>query len=590
MSPLTDSQFRILIIDDESSVRNILCDILTGEYHCATADSAENALELLQTEKFSLVLSDINLGGMTGLEIIPQFLSSSPDTVVMMISGEKNIDNAIKAMRAGAFDYIQKPFDLQHIETAVGRALEHHLLLKSKRLHENHLEELIKDRTAQLNYLSFHDTLTGLPNRILLEDRLTQAIISAGQKEKSLALFLLSLDRFREIRDILGHRSGYQLLQNVAERLINHLPAGTTVARFEGDEFSLLLPQIENADGALKIANRLIEALRAPFVIDNDELFITMSIGISLYPGDGENAQTLMGNTAIALRRAKEAGGNNYQFYTADLNTKASNRLTLESNLRKALEREEFEVYYQPKVDFDSSQVVGMEALARWRHPELGLISPVEFIPLAEDTGLIILIGEWILRKACLQSRELQKDGFPALRVSVNLSARQFQQEDLSEMIIGAIQNTGINPTCLELELTESSIMKNPNSAIKTLQNLKEIGIKVSIDDFGTGYSSLAYLKRLPIDVLKIDRSFVQEIAVNPDDAALVMTIITLAHNLRLKVVAEGVETEEQLKFLNLLSCDEWQGYLCSRPLCFEDFKQFLQKHNDSSKSSITTV
>lgn len=578
MFPSTDPQFRILIIDDESSVRNILCDLLSDEYHCTTADSAENALALLQTEKFSLVLSDINLGGMTGLEMIPQFLSSSPDTVVMVISGEKNIDNAIEAIRAGAFDYIQKPFDLQHIETAIKRALEHHSLLESKRLHENHLEELIKDRTAQLNYLSYHDALTGLPNRILLEDRLTQAIVSAGQNEQTLALFLLSLDRFREIRDILGHRSGYQLLQNVAERLISHLPAGTTVARFEGDEFSLMLPQIENAEGTLLIANRLIEALKLPFVIDNNELFITISVGISLYPDDGETAQTLLGNTAVALRRAKEAGGNNYQFYTAGLNTKALNRLTLESNLRKALERGEFEVFYQPKVDFDSGAIVGMEALARWRHPERGLVSPIEFIPLAEDTGLIIPMGEWILRMACLQSTELKNGGFPALRVSVNLSARQFQQENLSEMIVGAIQNTGIDPTCLELELTESSIMKNPVSAIKTLQILKEIGIKISIDDFGTGYSSLANLKRLPIDVLKIDKSFVQEVAVNPDDAALVMTIITLAHNLRLKVVAEGVETEEQLNLLHLLRCDEWQGYFCSQPLCFEDFKGFLQK------------
>lgn len=590
MSPSTDRQFRILIIEDESSVRNILCDLLSDEHHCVTADSAEKALALLQTEKFNLVLSDINLGGMTGLEIIPQLLSSSPDTVVMMISGEKNIDNAIEAIRAGAFDYIQKPFDLQHIETAVRRALEHHSLLESKRLYENHLEELIKDRTAQLNYLSFHDTLTGLPNRILLEDRLTQAIVSAGQKEQTLALFLLSLDRFREIRDILGHRSGYQLLQNVAERLISHLPAGTTVARFEGDEFSLLLPQIENADGTLQIANRLIEALKAPFVVEGNELFITMSVGISLYPGDGENAQTLMGNTAVALRRAKEAGGNNYQFYTAGLNTKASNRLTLESNLRKALEREEFEVFYQPKVNFEGGQIVGMEALVRWRHPELGLVPPIEFISLAEDAGLIIPMGEWILRKACLQSKELQKAGFPALCVSVNLSARQFQQENLSEMIIGAIKNTGIEPTRLELELTESSIMKNPVSAIKMLQTLKEIGIKISIDDFGTGYSSLAYLKRLPIDVLKIDKSFVQEVAINPDDAALVMTIITLAHNLRLKVVAEGVETEEQLKFLHQLRCDEWQGYFCSRPLEFEDFKRFLRKQNNNGESSVVTV
>ena len=573
----------ILIVDDEPEIRSMVRETLSESYNCAVANSAEEALLLLQTEEYGLVISDINMGGMSGLEMIPQVRAIAPDTVIMMISGEQNIESAIEAMRVGAFDYIMKPFDFQHVEAAVRRALEHHALLEAKRHHENHLEELVRQRTAELNHLAYHDALTDLPNRILFEDRLTQALILAERNRQPLGMLFLSLDRFKKVHDTLGRAIGDRLLQKVAERLRGNAHKGETVARFEGDEFALLLTQIGGTEDedVVEVIFQINESLKLPFVIDDHELFITVSIGISLYPDDGADAPTLLKNADAALNRAREQGENNYQFYTADMNAKAMKRLTLENSLRWALERSEFEVYYQPVLDINTRKIVGMEALVRWHHPELGLVQPAEFIPLAEDTGMIVPIGEWVLRTACAQNKSWQAAGFAPLSLAVNLSVRQFQQQNLSEVIARILQETGLNAHDLELELTESSIMKNAESAVRTLGELKAMGVKIAIDDFGTGYSSLGYLKRLPIDTLKIDRSFVCDVTTDPDDAALVMAIITLAHNLRLKVIAEGVDSEEQLRFLHLLRCDEWQGYLFSKPLPVEAFEELLaQGHN----------
>jgi diguanylate cyclase (GGDEF)-like protein len=571
-----DEKEQILIIDDEQAVRNILREALNERYECAAVGSAEEALARLSVKKFDLVISDINLGGISGLEMIPQVKAASPDTVVMMISGEQTIESAVEAMRGGAFDYIMKPFALQHVEAAVRRALDHHSLLEEKRLYENHLEELVRQRTAELDHLAYHDALTDLPNRILFEDRLTQALATAHRHRQTLGMLFLSVDRFKKVNDTLGHAVGYRLLQEVAGRLTNCVRAGETVARFEGNEFALLLTQISGTEDVVEITNCINRSLKRSFSLDGQELFITTSMGISLYPDDGADAPTLLKNAGAALYRAKEHGRDNYQFYTADMNAKALKRLTLENSLRRALERKEFEVYYQPQVDINSKQVVGMEALVRWRHPVLGLISPAEFIPLAEDTGLIMPIGEWVLRTACTQSKSWQDEGLAPLHVAVNLSARQFQQQNLSELVVEVLRETGLDPCGLELEITESSIMKNAESAARTLSELKEMGVKISVDDFGTGYSSLSYLKSLPIDRLKIDQSFVRDVTTDPDDAALTMAIITLAHNLRLKVIAEGVETEEQLRFLHLLRCDEGQGYWFSKPLSVEACKPFL--------------
>lgn len=569
----TDNKAHILIIDDEPVVRNLLTEVLCEKHICTTADSAEKALELLRTEKFSLILSDISMGGMSGLEMIPRVHSSAPDAVIIMISGQQTIDSAIEAMRLGAFDYIKKPFELEQIEIAVRRALEHQSLLLAKRRYENNLEELVRQRTEQLNYLAYHDVLTDLPNRTLFEDRLSQALVMADAN-RQIAVLFLSLDRFKEIQATIGHAAGSEILRETARRLKNCLPDTATVARFEGDEFALLLPQIGTED-VIEITGNIFEALKLPVSAGDHEIFITAGIGISLFPNDGEDAQSLLKKADAALSRAKEQGGKSYQFYTDGMDARAVQRLTLENDLRRALERNEFEVFYQPKINLSTQKVLGMEALLRWRHPESGLISPTEFIPLAEETGLIVPIGEWILRTACAQTKLWHDQGFK-LQVAVNLSARQFAQPNLAENIIGILGETGFNPRFLNLEVTESSIMKNSEAVVKTLAELKNTGIEISIDDFGTGYSSLGYLKHLPIDTLKIDKSFINEVTTNPNDAALVMAIVSLAHNLRLKVVAEGVETEDQLKFLHLLRCDEWQGFFFSQPVSASDFRKIL--------------
>lgn len=577
---------RILIIDDEPVIRNVLCSVLREGYACTEAGSAEEALSLLRSEQFDLVISDINMGGMSGLEMIPHVHTATPNTVVMMISGENGIETAIEALRVGAFDYLVKPFDVQHVEAAVRRALDHHSLLEAKHLHENHLEELVKQRTEELNHQANHDSLTDLPNRILFEDRLTQAVVHAGRHQQKVAMLFLALDRFKKVHDTLGHALGCRLLRGVAERLTGCVHKGSTVARFEGDEFAMLLTHSDGTEieDVVETIYQVNESFKVPFILDGNEVFITTSIGISLYPDDGRDAPTLLKNAGAALYRAKEQGGNNYQFYTADMNAKALRRLVLEGNLRRALERSEFEVYYQPQLDMSTGQIVGMEALVRWRHPELGLISPIEFIPLAEDIGLIIPLGEWVLRTACAQSKSWQDEGLGPVSLSVNLSARQFQQANLFDVVAQILLETKIDPHYLELELTESSIMKNAEAAVMTLSTLKVLGVRISIDDFGTGYSSLAYLKRLPLDVLKIDSSFVRDVTSNPDDAILVEAIITLAHNLRLKVIAEGVETPEQLEFLSQLRCDEWQGYLYSKPLPAEAFRKLLLKGGSANR------
>lgn len=568
-----NSNKNILIIDDEPPIRNLIAEFLKDNFACITADSAEEALKILRSSDINLVLTDINLGGMTGTEMIPHVHAASPDTVVMMISGEGSMEGAINAMRLGAFDYISKPLDLDHIEVAVERALEHHSLLVEKRKHETRLEELVKQRTEELIYLSYHDALTNLPNSILFEDRLSQAIAHANRFKQSLAMLYISIDRFDHVNDTLGHRLGSELMKKVADRLSRSVAEDLTIARFEGSEFALLIPQITGTEDIIAVANDIYSALEAPFVVDSKEIFLSFSVGISLYPDDATDGQKLLKNASAALAGAKEQGGNNYRFYRSGMNERALKRLILENSLRKAIEREEFEVHYQPKLNVKTDKIVGVEALVRWRNQDLGLVSPKDFIPLAEMTGLIIPLGEWVLRTACKQLRAWNNKGFSPGVMSVNLSARQFQRECLLEEIESIVAETGIDASKLELELTESYLMKDPQRSIATLHSLKKLGIKLSIDDFGTEYSSLSYLKRLPIDILKIDQSFVQDLTENPDDIELVQAITTLAHNLRLKVLAEGVENAEQLQFLKDIDCDEWQGYYFSRPVTSDVFE-----------------
>ncbi len=557
----------VLIIDDEEQIRNLLIDVLGTTYQCSDAGSAEEALAALANTTFDLVISDIDMGGMSGLELVPRVHSLSPDTVVVMVSGNQDIEFAIKALRVGAFDYITKPIDLRHVEASVERALNHCNLLKEKRRYKEQIETLLQQRTAQVDWLAYYDTVTRLPNRALFEDRVEQAVAIAKATGQSLGVLFISLDQFKKVNDSLGHGPGDVLLREFAERLKSCISKSDTVARFGNDEFALVRTQIDGTKDVIETIASLSQVLKFSFDLPGHELFATASVGVSLFPVDGEDCQTLLKNAGAALYKAKRSGGANYQFFTADMHELAASRLALESNLRRAIHNEEFLLHYQPRVSVDSLAITGVEALVRWQHPQLGLVSPSEFIPLAEDTGLIVPIGEWVLRAACLQGRRWIDEGFAPIPIAVNISARQFHDRDLSQTVIRILEETGLSPKYLELELTESSIMQNAEFAASMLNRLKSMGVSISIDDFGTGFSSLASLKRLPIDALKIDQSFVREANSDPDDAALVMAIITLGHNLRLKVIAEGVETEDQLRFLQLLRCDEIQGFLYSKPV-----------------------
>jgi diguanylate cyclase (GGDEF)-like protein len=578
---------RILVIDDDKQVRRVLLDIFCEVYDCSEASSAEEALSVLAQESFNLVLSDINMGGMSGLELVPQVHSLSPDSVVLMISGQSNIETAIEAMHAGAFDYIMKPFDVRHVEAAVERALKQCLLLTERRRYKDELEKLLEERTAEVDRLAYYDTLTSLPNRTLFEDRLTQAVALAQRANKKVAVLFIALDQLKKVNDTLGHLAGDQLMQQIAVRLRGCLTETDTVARFGGDQFVVMLPEIEGTKEAVEVVASIQEHFAPSFKLGRQELFATASFGISLFPEDGKETSSLVKNAGAALYRAKKSGGNEYRFYTADMHAKASKRFELETSLRHAVDNQEFLLHYQPRVAIDSLKIVGVEALVRWQHPQLGLVPPLDFIPLAEETGLILPIGEWVLREACRQNREWQNKGFPPMRVGVNISARQFQQQHLAETVMRILEEVELDPEFLELELTESSIMSNAEATIVVLTKLQTKGIAISVDDFGTGFSSLSYLKRLPIDSLKVDQSFVRELATDPDDAALVMAIVSLAHTLRLRVVAEGVETQEQLRFLRLLRCDEIQGYLISKPLPVAGIEQLLAAARPLSQDAV---
>ena len=420
-------------------------------------------------------------------------------------------------------------------------------------------------------HMAHHDALTGLPNRTLFADRVAQAIARAHRRDGKIAVLFLDLDRFKNVNDSLGHAIGDLLLTAVAERLTNCLREEDTAARLGGDEFIISLPDVADAGEAARVAGRILAELAKPFTIADHQLHADGSIGIALYPADGDTAETLMRNADTAMYHAKESGRANYQFFSAQMTERVSRRLSTETDLRRALEHGEFALHYQPLIDLVTSRVSGAEALLRWPQNEHRLMSPAEFIPIAEDTGLIIPLGEWVLLEACSQAQAWQAR-HPGLRIAVNLSARQFRQKDLIGMIERVLGETGLAPTLLELELTESMLMHHAEETVGILTRLDEMGVRLAIDDFGTGYSSLSYLKRFPIHSLKVDRSFVRDISTDPDDAAIVTAIVAMARSLNLDVTAEGVETEEQATFLRSLACHQAQGYYFGRPMSAQEF------------------
>jgi diguanylate cyclase (GGDEF)-like protein/PAS domain S-box-containing protein len=442
----------------------------------------------------------------------------------------------------------------------------------------------ITERTyaeEQIKHLAYHDALTALPNRLLFKDRLTVAISHAQRERSKLAVLFLDLDRFKVINDSLGHNIGDHLLQSVAARVQSCLRDSDTVARLGGDEFTLLLPSLSVAEDAAVVAQKILDAVRYPFHVEGRELFVTTSIGISLYPDDGQDAEALIKNADTAMYQAKEQGRDNYQLFNAFINAKALQRIALEHGLRKALANQELSVHYQPIFDFRLNRITGMEALLRWNHPTMGMIPPAVFIPLAEAIGVMVPLGTWAMRTACVQAKEWHDAGFRGLTLAVNLAVCQLTQPDLLERVREVLDETGLPPRLLELEITESSAMQNPEQSMRTLYDLKKIGLRISLDDFGTGHSSLSYIKRFPIDTLKIDQSFVRDITSDPDTAAIVIAIIAMAHSLRLKVIAEGVEFAEQANFLKRNGCDQMQGYLIKAPVPADKFLALVEAAAD---------
>ena len=560
-------------IHAESSVR-------ASEEHLRTIIDTEPECIKLLAEDGSLI--DMNAAGLAMIEAdsLEQVLGTAMQELVMPEHHEafqelsRNVFRGHKGMLT---------FEIEGLKGA-RRWLETHAVPMTSRTGKTVLLGITRDiterKTAEerLSYLVHHDELTGLPNRTLFNDRLNQAMIDAERHGRLVALAFLDLDRFKNINDTLGHEAGDLLLQGVAERLLHAVRRGDTVARLSGDEFTIVLADLAHADDAARVAQKILDALAKPLPIAGRDLFISASLGLTLYPLDSRDSQELLRNADIAMYRAKEQGRNNFQFYTSEMTSKAVERMGIETALRRALDNDEFTLHYQPIVDGRDGRVIAVEALIRWQNGGKGMISPMQFIPVAEETGLIIPIGEWVLRTACAQLASWHAAGLPKLRMSVNLSVRQFRNLNLVAMVGRALATSALDPADLELEITES-IMVEEQMVIDTLRELDALGVHFSIDDFGTGYSSLSYLKRLPIDTLKIDRSFVTDIPDNADDAAIAQAIIALAQSLGMRVVAEGVESLEQNRFLQRNGCDAMQGYYFSKPLPAAELAVILKKH-----------
>jgi diguanylate cyclase (GGDEF)-like protein len=505
--------------------------------------------------------------GWDGLETIERLWAIDPDVQVVICSAHSDYDWIEVVARLDNSDkllVVKKPFEAIEVlqcANALTRKWQNERIVRRQ---VETLEQAVDARTQgletankQLRHLATHDALTGLPNRVLMDDRLSQSIVLADRQGQTFAVLLVDLDRFKLVNDSLGHRAGDELLKEVAQRLKSVVRDVDTVARLGGDEFVLIVTPSPERDAPQQVAKRIIDAMQPSVRIAGIEIHTSPSIGIAFYPGDATTIETLLAHADAAMYCAKQRGRNNFQCFMPGMNTATQEKVRLESDLRVALEQRQFELHYQPKVNTATGVMHGAEALLRWQHPVRGSIPPAEFIPIAEESGLIGSIGAWVVREACRQARAWQVAGLPPLRVAVNLSASQFRQGNIVEMIGDALDQAGLEPRFLEVELTESAVMSDPEESIAILEKLSTMGVLVSVDDFGTGYSSMSYLRRFPIDKLKIDRGFISEIMSRSEDASIVRAIISLAHSLKLKVVAEGVESTEQLEFLKTLGCDQ---------------------------------
>lgn len=569
---MNDNVIKILLIDDDEDdyvvTRDLLSEARGLKHTLHWISSYDQAISKICENKYDVYIVDYRLGERTGLDLLNKATCQGCRAPFILLTGEGDHETDLKAMKAGAADYLVKgEISSPLLERSIRYAIER------KRTEE------------RIYHMAFYDSLTNLPNRILFQDRLRLALANAERYKYMSAVLFLDIDNFKRINDTFGHMLGDRLLQEVAGRLSSIMRKCDSVtrdapdlfARLGGDEFTVLLNVISELEDAAKVANRIKETISLPFNLDGYEIFITSSIGIAIYPADGEEMDSLLKNADAAMYHAKEHGRNNYQYYKQYMNAAAFERLSLENDLRRAIERNEFLLHYQPLIDIDTGAITGMEALIRWKHPDGGIVPPSEFIPLAEETGLILPISEWVLKTACDQSNAWQAEGHKPVPLSVNLSSQQFQQKDFTKSLSRILRESGMSPGNLILEITESTVLQNTRTAIALLHELTEMGLLLAIDDFGTGYSSLSYLKSFPIHAIKIDRSFVKEINTDSDNAAIAMAIISMAHSLRLKVVAEGVETGAQLEFLCRQGCDEIQGYLFSPPVPPQEISKLLQ-------------
>ena len=554
---------KLLLVEDDHKealmINNMLKEGLQNQYTLEQRLSVSEALDLAQRQSFQAIILDLHLPEGKTFESIPQFIQYCPEAPILILSSVEDEAQAILAVKSGAQDYLIKG---QTSSSTLCRAIRYAM--------ERHRA------TQRITQLAHYDHLTGLANRGLFYERLNYAVARCNRNDMALALMFLDLDHFKAINDTLGHECGDSLLKTVATRIKKCIREIDTGVRLGGDEFAVLLEQIESVEDVAAVAQRVLQLLAQPIIVNHHQLQITGSLGITIYPWDSANPQELLSHADAAMYRAKAQGGNNYQFYTAGMKTAGLDGSTLKVELSRALAKKEFLLHYQPQMNLRTKQIIGMEALLRWHHPYQGLIGPNQFIPQAEENGMIIPIGEWVLRAASKQAKYWEKQGFTAPHVAVNLSARQIHQGNLPTLIEDILKRSHLDPENLKLELTETFLIHETDETLQTLRELKAMGVHLYIDDFGAGYASLRYLKFFPVDGIKIDQSLIQQLPHSPNDAAIVQAIISLGQALGLQVIAEGVETQEQVDFLEEHGCDAMQGYWIAPPLPAHESAQHM--------------
>ena len=562
----------VLLIEDNDAdsryLKEMLRDVAAGKHLITLAYTANEAMTFLKDTNnvFDIVLTDLDLPDTNGLDVITSIQAVNSMLPIVVLTGQTNDELALKIIQMGAQDYLVKG---QGDGYLINRVIDYSIERK-------------KD-FEELSHLANYDNLTGLANRPLFRERLDRALIRADRNNTLVALFVIDLDRFKNVNDTLGHDAGDKLLIDVANRLRQCTREGDTIARLGGDEFTIIMEDIKSTDDAELVAGKVLSFMQEKFDVKEHDIFVTPSIGITIYPLDDTDSANLFINADSAMYDAKESGRNCYRFYTADMNSHLIERINLEAKLRRAIEREEFVLYYQPKFNVNDKYPIGAEALIRWNDPEEGMISPALFIPLAEETGLIGPITDWVIKEACTQNSKWQQKGYKPIRMALNLSPKQFNREDIVHRIFNQIISSDLSPKYVELEITEGALVEDVDKSCEIMMKLKKWGIHISIDDFGTGYSSLSYLKKFPLDTLKIDQSFVRDLMEDSDDAAIVSAIIAMAKSLKFNVIAEGVENQDQLNYLAAHGCNEVQGYFLGKPVPADEFVQFLVKKSEES-------